>query len=381
MTHVSRRTVTKGAAWSVPALAMAAAAPAAALSCPTTVQDDVEAVFSAYKSRIPSMQGVNLVISFHGAAHLNGAGAEHSVHLTNRGRTSLDSSTFPLRIDFGFKNVDTSPAINATFRGGAQISGPIASNREAINTPWNPAGNNSTSSGNAAYVGQCSSDTRAVRRRDVSFGSSYFDVLNPTTGAVIKRKGFAELGEEYATCLPDSGGAYGYSLVFGRTVTSGERVNVLAYHFRDGAAPGGRVYVAQGIRVRGYFPPSWQDVASAAKTKYPKLSDDEVSGCYREAYDSRVEQWYRSGESMAGATVSVAGWSRFYDQNADISGWTRTTDANTWSWSHEVGSFMAAGTEGRTDQVSGVGEWSPTLVRTSSKTQSVTELRHRDGII
>ncbi|WP_172120101.1 hypothetical protein [Actinomyces faecalis] len=383
MSPVSRRALARGAAWSVPAVAFAAAAPATALSCPPSVRDDVEAVFKAHKSRLPSMEGVDLVFSFHSAGHLNGAGGENSLHLVNRGTVGVDASTFPLRIDFGFKHVDTSPAVNTTFKD-AQISGPIAANREAINVPWNPAGNNTTEPADAAFVGQCSSDLKAVERRDLSFGSSYLDVRNPVTGELLREKGFAELGEEFATCMPDSGGAYGYALVFRRTVMPDERVNVLAYRLRDGSASGtgtGRIYVASGMRVRGYYPPSWEELVSAVTWKYPNLSEEDVAGCYRQAYDARAEQWYASGESLAGAKVSIAGWSRFFDPDADVAGWTHPTDGNMWTWSHEVGSFMSGGDEARQDRITSVAQWSPTLVKTSSKTQSVTELRHRDGII
>ncbi|MDU7430845.1 MAG: hypothetical protein E7K76_08080 [Cutibacterium avidum] len=56
------------------------------------------------------------------------------------------------------------------------------------------------------------------------------------------------------------------------------------------------------------------------------------------------------------------------------------TPPNTWYWSTDVGNFMAAGTEYDTSRVTGVGTWSTSVVKTSSVGQSITEIRHRDGI-
>ncbi|MGJ0795938.1 hypothetical protein ACR746_07580 [Cutibacterium avidum] len=41
---------------------------------------------------------------------------------------------------------------------------------------------------------------------------------------------------------------------------------------------------------------------------------------------------------------------------------------------------MAAGTEYDTSRVTGVDTWSTSVVKTSSVGQSITEIRHRDGI-
>lgn len=375
---VSRRTLAKGAAWSVPAVAMAAAAPAVALSCPAGVAADVEGVFASYKQGLPSLTDVNFIISFHSAVHGNGALAEHSVHVTNQGTTSIDG-TFPLSVDFAYRNVDTSPAVNTTFGPGTSLTNLFGTDARPVNTPWNPAGRNSAQPGDAVYVGQCGSP-QTVKRRDLSWGTSQLDVYSPTTYLRLAQRP-TEVGEELAECISGTDGAYGYALAVSSPIKAGDYVNVAATHIRDGKAPGGRIYVAQGMRVRGFFPPTWDKVVELVRTSHPKLADTEIESCYQGAYLERVNRWYASGESLAGATVSVAGWSRFYDSNADVMGWTRQITVNDWVWSNEVGNFMAAGTENDSLRISGVNTWSPSLVKTSSPNQGITEIRHRDGIL
>ncbi len=328
---------------------------------------------------MPDLTGVNFIISFHSAVHANGALAEHSVHVTNQGRKNIDSTTFPLSIDFAYKNVDTSPAVNTTFSRSTRLTNLFGTDARPVNTPWNPAGDNSPQRGNAVYVGQCGSPQN-VRRRDLSWGSSQLDVYSPTTYRRIAQRP-TEVSEDLAECISGTNGAYGYALAVSSPIRAGAYVNVAATHIRDGAAPGGRIYVAQGMRVRGFFPPAWEKVVELVKARYPKLGDKEIESCYQEAYLERLNRWYAMGESLAGATVSVAGWSRFYDSNADVMGWTRQITPNDWVWSNEVGNFMAAGTENNNLRISGVATWSPSLVKTSSPTQGVTEIRHRDGVL
>ncbi|OCK12676.1 hypothetical protein [Cutibacterium avidum] len=75
--------------------------------------------------------------------------------------------------------------------------------------------------------------------------------------------------------------------------------------------------------------------------------------------------------------ISIDGWNATM---GSVMGWENSGAPNTWYWSTDVGNFMAAGTEYDTSRVTGVGTWSTSVVKTSSVGQSITEIRHRDGI-
>ncbi|MDY3678598.1 MAG: hypothetical protein SO046_05200 [Actinomyces urogenitalis] len=388
MSPVSRRTLTKGAAWSVPAVAFAAAAPATALPCPGTVATDVEEVFNRFKATMPDLSGVKLVVSYHSSSGANGFLTEHSIHLTNAGTKPLDAETFPLSIDLAFKAVDTSPAVNTTL---SKIAGP-AQTRD-IPKPWNPASSRTNLStpgpGNAAtqVVGRCG---EGVSRRDMSWGSSNMDVYNPVTRRLIKSKP-TEVGEEYAVCLDDASGAYGYSLRLATSVQPGDWKNIIAIHARDGALGLKRIYVTAGTRVHGFFPPTWDDLVAYVKTQQPSMTDDEIDGCYFDAYVARVERWNQNREGLAGADIQVAGWSRFYDSSiTDITGWYHPVGANEWTWANEVGNFsdgswMTDGNviENNTLRVTPAGgfTWTVDSVRGTTIGEAIPTIFRRDGII
>ena len=381
MALVSRRTLTKGALWAVPAAALAASTPATASATPTPLEvtTEIDQVFATFRAGLRDLSGVDLTISFHSAVHQNGALGEHSIHLSNTGRQTLDAGAFSLMMEFAYKNVDTSPAVNQTFTYDAQVANLLGRDTRPIRTPWNPSGSNSSfAPGDAVGVGECGS------RRNLSWGSSNFTVYDAETLRIIARNP-VEVREDSARCLKDGEGAYGWILSFTATgdgiIAPESYRNVLATHARASLTSGGRAYVAQGMRFHGYLPPSWERVVAAAKVAHAELSDEQIEAAYYDAYVARVEQWKARSEGMCGATVRVAGWSSVYSTRDDVRGWTRPVKDGEWVWSHEVGNFMAAGQENRHLYITGVREWTPQLVMTSSPTQSVTEIRHRDGII
>ncbi|MCI7457801.1 hypothetical protein [Actinomyces urogenitalis] len=378
MTLISRRTLTKGALWAIPAAALASTAPASAAAQPTA-ETEIDELFTSFCAGLPDLTGVELIISFHSAVHQNGALGEHSIHLTNMGTKTLDAGSCPLMIEFAYKNVDSSPAVNQTFTHDATVANLFGGNTSPVRTPWNPSGSNSSlAPGDAVGIGQCDP------RRDLSWGSSNFTVYDVSTYRVIARNP-TEVREESARCLPDGDGAYGWLLSFTATgkgaITPDSYKNVLATHARDSMTSGGRTYVAQGMKFHGYLPPTWDQVLSAAKVAHTELSSEQIEATYYDAYTARVERWKQRGEGLCGAVIKVAGWSSYYSTRDDVRGWVRAINADEWVWSHEVGNFMAAGAENRKLYISGVNRWTAQQVRTSSPTQSVTEIRHRDGII
>ena len=395
MSPVSRRTLTKGAAWSVPAVALAAAAPAAALSCPATVTEEIAKYFTDFKAQLPDLTGARFVLSYHVSNSLNGAGLGNaSVHLTNEGTVNLDASTFPFSVDLAFRNVGTSPAINNTFRNAVRTDGMLLS--ESINLPWDPRGGNEKASETvspenydtwvgptAKVVGQCSSDTSTVPKRRASLSSSYLKFYDPVTGRSV---GAGYLAGNFAgtRCFPDNSGAYGWSTRVNTTIKAGAYVNIAAITLEDGTSSGRTIFAALGARVHGFFPPTWEDFLQAKKNDADNsLTEDEITTCYADAYQARVELWNSSGEGLMGAETAIAGWSLYYtgyDATADISGWYRGTVPNEWTWSNEVGQFAAVGTENDDLRVT-APVWTPTKVQAATYPQALVHLYWRDGIM
>lgn len=387
MSTISRRSLTKGAAWTVPAVAVAAAAPAVAKSyaCPPDrIVSEVNAYFTSYINRLPDLKDVHLNFSFHMPMAQNGFLTEQSLWVRNLGTKEL-TSQFPLDIQYAVRNVGNSPVVDDSFDDNATVSG--AGLEWPIYQPWNPNGLDSETRapGDAVAVGVCDDATknRAGQRRDFSFGSSYLDLYDPVTGRRMMKAGFAAAGETDAVCIPgDTTGAYGFTVGVRDGMAVGAQKNWIAMHIRDGAYRGGRIYVATGVRVRGFFPPTWEDLAELMRVSHPEMGADEIEFCYYPTYVKRLEQWYENLEGMRNMRVTASGWGNHFDKYADIKGWTRDFKGNEWMWSNEVGNFMLAGREGRDRYISGVGlyTWSPNNVNTTSRGVSVTEIRNRDGI-
>lgn len=373
MSAISRRTLAKGAAWSVPAVAVAAAAPASALSScnPTKIDGDVNGYFERYRDSLPDLTGVELGVYFHAPSGSPGAVNESSVWFKNEGSVTL-SADVPLDIQFAFRNVSTSEAVNSTL---TRYSGPATS--KMINKPWAPEASNATST-NAKFVDQCSTDEVAVRRRDLNWGSSFVNVYSPSTGALIARTPTA-VSESDAECIVLDGGgqAYGYNVALKRELKPGQKLDEFAVHLRDGLVPGGRLYLSEGVRVRGVFPPTWEDFLTEIGTV-----DDAVMACYRQAYIKRRDRWYEANEGLSGLTIKARGWSHVWDTSADPRGWTAPVQANQWIWSHEVGNFMAAGAEGEQAYIQGlmIKKWSTDDVNASDVDTARREIKDRDGV-
>lgn len=374
----------------MPAVAFAAAAPAAALSCPATVTEEIEKYFAVFKAKLPDLTGARFVLSYHVSNSINGAaGGNASVHLSNEGTVNLDGSTFPFSVDLAFRNVGTSPAINNTFRNAVRTDGMLLT--EDINLPWDPRGGNQKASGTIApedydtwvgptakVVGQCSSDSSVAPKRRASISSSYLKFYDPITGRFTGAGNFAD-----TRCFADGSGAYGWSTRVNTTIKAGDYVNIAAIVLGDATSSGQTIFTSLGARVHGFFPPTWEDFLQAKKGDAGNaLTEDEITACYAAAYQGRVQLWNSSGEGLMGAKTAVAGWSLYYtgyDATADISGWRRDVVANEWTWSNEVGQFAAAGKEASDLRVT-VPEWTPTRVR-GAFPQTLINLYWRDGIM
>lgn len=335
---------------------------------------DAEAYFARYLSRLPDATGINLVASFHQPTGDNGYLAEAAMYFKNTGTMPLTGS-FPLDIQFAFRNVETSAAVNTTLTA---YRGLIASDGATINKSWAAEGNNATAT-RAKFAGQCSADRKVAERRDLSWGSSYIDVYSPTTGRLLKKATFAELGEELAECMDSAPEAYGWNLAVRKEIPPGQTLNVMAAHLRDGITSGGRIYVGMGVRIRGFRPPSYEDFLADVVKKYPTSQVEELEECYYEAYSERLRRWYHNDEGLRGMTFHAAGWSFFYSDAVDPRGWVRSISSDEWVWSDEIGSFMREGTEGANNYIHFNG-WTPQMVRTSSGLNSRNEIMWRDGI-
>lgn len=387
MATMSRRSLAKGAAWSVPAVAVAAAAPAMAKSfaCDANrVVNEVGAYFTSYINRLPDLTNVHLNFSFHMPMAQNGYLTEQSLWARNLGTKEL-TSEFPLDIQYAVRNVGFSPVVDDTFSDNATVSGVGLS--WPIYQPWNPNGLDSveTAPGKALAVGVCDEATKNQpgQRRDFSFGSSYLDLYDPVTHKRMFKAGFAAAGETDAICIPgDTTGAYGFTVGVRNGMAVGAEKNWVAMHIRDGLYNGERIYVATGVRVRGFLPPTWEDLAELMAAAHPEMDAEQIEFCYYPAYVKRIETWYANLEGMRNMRVSASGWGSHFDETAEIKGWTRDFKGNEWMWSNEVGNFMLAGAEGRDRYIQGAGilNWTRDNVNSLSRGQAVTEIRNRDGI-
>ena len=366
MSHhdVNRRTITKGLAWAVPAVSAAAALPAYAVSCPGTAAPEIDSWFAAYQSSLPDLTGVNMAISFNQSAGLNGAGLSNvGISLKNIGTKSFDSS-FPLGFDVGIQNVATSKVVNDSLTA---VAGPA--NTNPILKPWAPQGDNrSPPLSDAQAVGN------TTRKRSFSMTSSNLTFYNPSTNARIGTSS----DQSNATAFPDTPSAYGWRVALRNTTWNpGDREKVLAIVPGDGAWNGGRIYAAWGIRLRGFAPLPWTTLVTNATAAHPGMTENTVTNCYLKLYDQRVERWIAGREGLRNMKISIDGWNATM---GSVMGWENSGAPNTWYWSTDVGNFMAAGTEYDTSRVTGVDTWSTSVVKTSSVGQSITEIRHRDGI-
>lgn len=135
--HVNRRTVAKGMAWSVPAIAASQALPAFAVSCrtpTTTVQNNIKTFLDKYTKTLPDLKGTKFRFWFYDAGGSNGSGLhEGGVMMKNIGQKRANFALNQLLFEFAWKQVDTSPAVNSVI---TRVAGP--SNDAYVIKPQSP---------------------------------------------------------------------------------------------------------------------------------------------------------------------------------------------------------------------------------------------------
>lgn len=381
--HVNRRTVAKGMAWSVPAIAASQALPAFAVSCrtpTTTVQNNIKTFLDQYTQQLPDLTGVKLRTWFYDAGGQNGGGAiEGGVMLKNVGTKMADFTARSMLFEFAALNVGTSPAVNNTLK---TVAGPVQTLK--LQVPYGPANNfNKPGPGNARYVGQCGPN---IPRRDMSVGSSFVNFYSQD-GAYRNSKA-TEYGEEKMQCLSStSNTAYGLLAGLDTTFKPTQQKNIMALHVRDGSTAGGAIYVAYGVRFLGFIPPAWEDLKQAYKRNE---TDAEFAACYRATYNTLIEQWIKE-QGLRGATIESQGWSADGWTSPDATGdaakgGKKPVQLGEWIWSHEAGNFQGAKDPQGRIEIDGVERdqgWRRTVkdqVKLTSLLDACNNVHWRDGI-
>lgn len=383
MTTISRRTLTQGVAWSVPAIAASQALPAFAVSkCSTpaaTVHNNIKTYLDQYTQQLPDLTGIKLRTWFYDTGNQNGRLGEGGVMLQNVGQKLADFTARSMMFEFAAMHVDTSPAVNNTLK---TVAGPVQTLK--LKAPYGLPNNfNQPGPGDARLVGTCGPE---LPRRDISVGSSFVNFYSQD-GAYRNTKA-TEYGEEKMECLSSTGNtAYGLLAGLDTTFKPTEKKNVMALHLRDSTYEDGRLYVAFGVRFLGFIPPAWEDIKQA----YQRTETDEEFGfCYRDTYNTLIEQWIKE-QGLRGATIESLGWSAAGWTSPDATGYAakggkKPVQLGEWIWSHEAGNFHGAMDPQGRIEIDGVAKdqgWRRTVkdqVKLTSLLDACNNVHWRDGV-
>ncbi|WP_168168507.1 hypothetical protein, partial [Kytococcus sp. HMSC28H12] len=315
--------------WSVPAVAVAASAPAVAASkftCPTNPAGIVDGVFTTYKAGMPDLSNVDLNIWYvSGGGEQNGALSSAGVNMRNLGTQDLDWAGYNLLWEIGVRQVDTSPAVNTL----DQVRYTNASQYTKLVDPWSPDGDNSGDTSRAREVDSC------VTRRDFNISSSYGTFYNTATGAKL---GTAAISEDQGTCQ----GTY-YNYLFEQTGGDSalDTFQLVAFQMRDGSHNRGTIYTTIGVKPVGFAAPSWTWVLAELKKRYPTATEADLTTCFQGAYNARVKLWNTDpADYAAGMKYSYEGWAApYYDTR-------RAATNNAIVWANEIGNYLSYAPEG-----------------------------------
>lgn len=341
-TNVSRRTVVKGAAWTAPAVAVASAVPAfgQVQSCPIT-EAEAEAVvkkyIEAYADALPNLSSQKFRVWFQGAAMVNGALGEQGLRIQNISDQSVSLSQYPLLLEFGIKNITTSPAVNETL---TSIEG--TANIDPIPEEWPGQGDAyaTTNDANKPWANLCGPDTR----RDVSIGSSYATFYSPDRSQYIGTE-LTEMGEERMFCVANDT-AYGGFTAFNEEMQPNDEIRAIAYHMRDATTGNSAAFSALGFSLVGFLPPTYELFKDSPKN--PGVEPEAFDICFREAFLEYLGQWLTLTEPKL-PTIYARGWSKSWIDNRVDDGVSRNTynrgvdreiSAGQWVWSNESGNFL-----------------------------------------
>lgn len=261
---ISRRSVAKGAAWSVPAVAVAASVPAVAASgCTipaTTIAGQVDANFTAYRdtlAQVVTQCGANpkFAIWYDGAGGSNGFLQNSTINVRNTSGCSLDTTRYPLNFRIDVKN----------------LTGNITTDRRGFSM--------STGYGsfeNIAHPGK------------------------PVASVGANARDFTQ---------PDANGVY--SILFranrDNSVQTNEDIDI-NFQWLDGTTkPDGtgiqpRIQATYQLVPLGFAPPTLEKVLTdlGITTAHPCYAK------YVTAYEARYQQWITNGEGCQGIQWSIA---------------------------------------------------------------------------
>ncbi|MFC0360168.1 hypothetical protein ACFFHC_10255 [Kytococcus schroeteri] len=260
---ISRRSIAKGAAWSVPAVAVAASAPAVAASCTIpadTIAGQVDANFTAYKdtlAQVVTQCGANpkFAIWYDGAGGSNGFLQNSTINARNISGCAIDTTRYPLNFRIDVKN----------------LTGNITTDRRGFSM--------STGYGsfeNIAHPGK------------------------PVASVGANARDFTQ---------PDASGVY--SILFrankDRGVATNEDIDI-NFQWLDGTTkPDGtgtqpRIQATYQLVPLGFAPPTLEKVLA-------DLGITTADPCYANyvaAYEARYQQWITNGEGCQGVKWNVA---------------------------------------------------------------------------
>ncbi|MGV3245751.1 hypothetical protein [Rothia sp. 11254D007CT] len=391
MTHnVSRRTLTKGAAWAAPAVVATTAIPAYAASASTKcdpVKEAVKKAFDDYAKTLPDLTGSTLRIWFSADGTENGTPNEARIRGEWLGAKKPSTREFVFEV--GFRNVDTSIAVNNNFAGQnwTEKAASFAGGNFYLPTRWAANGTWDSRTGVPGDSGAKYVDQMPTERRDLDIASSFMNIRS--ADGLWKNEGTVA-GENLATAK-----GY-YASVFAaydpandfyrRQFESNGIQDLIRLGARGGASGTGRIYISWGVRPVGYAPLSIEEVRKALTDQ--KIAIDEK--CFQEAYAEQYNLWITGCRGLAGLQISLTNWGLTGTlQNTPYScGSAAWGSPDGFAWSHIVGNTASVPIiEGDAKALAGGGTSMVNFIRSRAgglwqggDTAIGKQLEYRDGI-
>lgn len=331
--------MTKGAAWAAPAVVATTMIQAYAASTKTSCSSTKEAVkkaFDDYAKTLPDLTGSTLRIWFSADGTENGGPNEARVRGEWLGAKKPSTREFVFEV--GFRNVDTSVAVNKHFAGQNwnEKAAPFADGNFYLPTRWSADGTWDSRTGVPGDSGAKYVDQMPAERRDLDIGSSFMNIRS--ADGLWKNEGTIA-GEDKATAK-----GY-YASVFAaydpandfyrRQFESNGIQDLIRLGARDGSSRGGTIYVSWGVRPVGYAPLLINEVRTVLEKQ--KIVIDEK--CFQEAYAEQYNLWITGCRGLAGLQISLTNWGLTGNlQNTPYScGSSAWGSPDGFAWSHIVG--------------------------------------------
>lgn len=294
---ITRRGLTKGAAWTLPAVAVASAAPAFAASisdCPTNAR--IDQFFAQRRTEVANYDGCagttspTFTIWYDGGGGANGALQNSFINVRNQNSCTIDLRAYPLAFRIDIAN-----------SAGADV----AADRPGV------LRRSLTSTNSYGYLSRLSAPgvERSGIKNETYWEANGTEQVQMSDGSTATRTIYSAR----------------WNTVRAATVVSGEDIDI-QFSWADGLAAGGRLNNIYRLVPLGMAAPQWADLTTAD------------SGACADAYayySAKVAEWYRNGY---GCNPNIR-WEVATDVTATsfrtTSGYTRTPiTCGTGMWSN-----------------------------------------------